>query len=162
MDAAQLFRDNVRIVGFLLQRARHVGRDDWPDLEQQALIALWHAARRYHPDRGEFAPYAFQAVRHAVGRFLRHRRRAPRTLSLETERTPDGRRLADLVEARPGPDTDARLDAHAAAARLTPQRRRVALDPRPSDELGRALGVSGQRVRQQRAAALADLRRLLG
>jgi RNA polymerase sigma factor (sigma-70 family) len=166
-DAEQLFRDNTGIVGHLTRRPRfrHLDAVARLDLEQNCLIALWLAARQYDPGRGAFAPYAFAAVRHSIGAFLRDRRRIPRTLSLDLERGPDGRRLRDLVPDRPGPDAGDQIDAAEAVAALSPRRQVVVratfLEGKTCDQVGHELGRTGQAVADLRAKAVEDLRALL-
>jgi RNA polymerase sigma factor (sigma-70 family) len=50
---------------------------DRDDLKQEALYALWEAARYYRPERGEFHVYAGVCVRQRLKRHMGRRSQAP-------------------------------------------------------------------------------------
>lgn len=149
------------------EEALHAGR-----------LGLWQALRRYDPNRGtRFSSYAVPAIRHAVWAAVAE---AQTTVLWAGEPVSAGER-ADEAE-----EVIARLDRAevaavlaAAVSRLAPREQQVVVahygldgdPPRTFAALGRALGVSRQRVQQIHRAALAvlahpvtslPLRRLVG
>lgn len=143
-------------------------------------IGLWQALRRYDPDRGtRLSSYAVPAIRHAVWAAVAAAQTATRERAL-------GIALEQAERADEAEEVLAHLDRAAVAAvlaeavrQLGPREQQVVVEhygldgrpPRTFAALGRALGVSRQRVQQIHRAALAvlahpvtslPLRRLVG
>jgi RNA polymerase sigma factor (sigma-70 family) len=143
---------------------RRQGGGDIPYEEalQAGRIGLWHAVQGYDPTRGTtFSTYAWVAI-------CRHIRR--RAAELSRDRTVW---LQELPASSVVPDPAVELERELCTGMLhelvrqLPQRLRCVIvgrygleerPPRTLKELGKELGVSGERVRQLEEEALAWLR----
>ncbi len=161
--------NNLRLVGALAKRYRGLGLPI-EDLIQEGAVGLMNAARKFDPRRGtRFSTYAHYWIRQAILRALRLNRliHVPEGALLAGERGPKVNSLdayaEDLEPAdRPHPNAPAGLrDDLEAAIDLLPVRLRLVLEARfltppglTLDELGSALRVSRERVRQLEAEGL--------
>lgn len=144
-------------------------RDDWM---QAALLALVLAARSFDPGRGvPFGPYAARCIKDALRSELRRADlvRLPADLRGEARRAAaEAARPAALPEELPGPDgraeADVRAEQQLAESLLAALPRRRAelvlawMGGESDADAGRRLGLSRQRVQQQRQKALDRMR----
>jgi len=172
ITAEQMAR-HERLVQWVVRR-QWLGDLSFQDALHEGRIGLWSALRHYDPQRGTaFSSYAVPAIAHAVWRAVALQNRLSH---LDLPRTPwvnDSSQLETLDRAQ----VDAAL--HGLAAQLPPRLRHIivvhhGLDGSPAQTfaaIGRALGVSRQRVHQLHVQALLWLahpahslwlRRLLG
>jgi RNA polymerase sigma factor (sigma-70 family) len=134
----------------------------YADLVQEGRIALWRAILKYDLQRGTaFSTYAWVAIRHRVWNAVRF---ADQSYLWQAEEQV-WQAVAEIAEA-----AQLRAAIHAAllaaVARLPERRRAVlvwvyGLDGQPPDSmaaLGRAWGLSRERIRQLRNDALVLLR----
>lgn len=150
---------------------------DYEDALQSARIGLWEAARRFDPSlEYSYRTYAGWCCRGQIQNFLRHRRRrglrsvppeGPVVASLDDAGTDaGGRSRGEVLAARPGPDSGARLDARALLGLVEGRRRQVLelvyLEGRTLQDVADRLGVSVQRVDHLRRASLRQIRESLG
>lgn len=148
-------------------RRQWLGPLPFPDACQEGRIGLWHALARYDPRRGTaFSTYAVPAIAHAVWRAVaaaqREGRREPLALG-DAEREDPGACAEPWMEPLDLPPLRGLLDA--LLAQLSPRSRQAlvahyGLDGQPAQsftEIGRAWGVSRQRVQQLHRKALVDL-----
>lgn len=123
MTAAALWTKHRPLARAIASQWRIPGMDRC-DVEQEALIALWQAARSYDPSRGaSFPTWAARTVRGRLTDLLRAATRAKRTGDIvELDDAPaadtrEGRaRLQAVVAALPSLTT---LERHAVAAQLS-------------------------------------------
>lgn len=132
------------------------------DLVSDCLLALWTAARRFDPARGDFLPYLASHVRGAVrGRLAAGRRDRLRSVDAGE----DGDDPLALVEAA-GPPVGAGIEAADLLAHLDPDVRAMAelklTDGATFEEIGTAHGTTGENVRQRLDRALGKLREAAG
>lgn len=172
ITAEQMAR-HERLVQWVVRR-QWLGDLSFQDALHEGRIGLWSALRHYDPQRGTaFSSYAVPAIAHAVWRAVALENRLS---DLDLPRTPwvnDSGQLETLDRAQ----IDAAL--HALAAQLPARLHHIivvrhGLDGSPAQTfaaIGRALGVSRQRVHQLHVQALLWLahpahslwlRRLLG
>lgn len=74
---ATLVNDNIGLAIKIARDWFHVPGYDRDDLKQEALWALWEAARYYKPERGAFHIYAGVAIRQRLKRHMGRRSHAP-------------------------------------------------------------------------------------
>src|SRR5262249_41246340 len=125
-------------------------------------------------DRGRsFRTFAAWRIRSRLTSFLRKRRQAGftgvgertiRPASLNQERLVDGKMMtmAAILEAEPGPDPDARLDAATVLDQVKPRQRQVLeaiAGGATAAELAAELGRSRTRIRQIVRQAATDFRK---
>jgi RNA polymerase sigma factor (sigma-70 family) len=145
-----------------LIRRRGGGKLPYEEALQAGRIGLWHAIRGYDPARGTaFSTYAWVAIWRQV-----HRR--GQELSRDTE-IPLPEMPASWVVPDPAEEVDQELTIgvlHDLVGQLAKRLRRVIVGryglgkhpPCTLKELGKELGLSGERVRQLQQEALAWLR----
>lgn len=139
MDPRDLLREFSRVIEL---SARQSGIRDpmWSldDLIAEGRIAAWRAAQTWDPSRGTLSARVRVAVRHRMSHIRRSSSLPPMVVDHDAE------------DAAPSPEriTAARL----LVARLPERRReiaRLALAGADGAEIGEALGISRERVRQQ-------------
>lgn len=149
--------------GLIQAVVREQYRGDLPyaDLIQEGRIALWQAILHYDPERGiAFSTYAWRVIQHRIWRSVGRAQR-PQGYLLPTASSDPGMQIEALCQ---------QADVRAAlreAMRHLPERLQVilarayGLDGQPACSLaalGRAYGVTRERVRQWRNDALVLLR----
>jgi RNA polymerase sigma factor (sigma-70 family) len=153
------------------------GSHDHEDAVSTAMLGLVRAARKFDPAHG--VPFGVYAVRWCQA-FLAEWQRAyqrrgfrfvagpVRLASLDATAQPDGPPLIQALSGR-APDVDARIDGAAVAAACAglPPRQRTLMrllfgEGRTLQEAGDRLGVTRERTRQIRDAALSQLRAQFG
>lgn len=94
MNTPALFTKH-RPIALAIAREWHIpgGNDD--DVRQEALIALWEAARNHDPDRGPFPPHARAVIRSRLRDKLRDSRRHQQLVLTEAVRDWDAPTNAD-------------------------------------------------------------------
>jgi RNA polymerase sigma factor (sigma-70 family) len=155
-----LLLEHKRLIYVVLRR-QYAGESDYADLIQEAWIGLWQAILRFDPGRGSmFSTYAGRAMRNQIW--------------LEVER---GWKKAGWIEIGGARDDLARIVTVWQAAQVhealteglacLPKRlRRVIVQmygldgqaPMQQQEIGKQMGVSGERVRQLMQDGLGLLR----
>jgi RNA polymerase sigma factor (sigma-70 family) len=150
-----LIREHTGLIHTILRRVEHAGVP-YDALVQAGRLALWRAVLGFDPERGaQFSTYSGLAIERALWREVRQARKQP----------PEGYLPAPEL---PEPWTRSEVrDVLQAAVQQLPERLRAVLvavygldghPPRSLAALGRAWGVSGERIRQLREAALTLLR----
>ena len=138
------------------------GQLSYEEALQEGRIGLWHALRGYDPTRGTaFSTYAWVAIRRQV---YRRRQQVSRETTVSLPQVPAWGVIPDPAEEVEQALTIGAL--HALVGQLPQHLRRVVvgrygLGQRPPctlKEMGEALGLSGERVRQLQQEALAWLR----
>lgn len=140
MNARDLLRDFGRVIEYA---ARQSGVRDpmWTldDLIAEGSIAAWQAAQSWEPSRGTLSARVRVAVRHRMSH-IRRAANARVVVALE----------AEAADASPSPE---RITAARLFVERLPARRadiaRLALAGADGAEIGEALGISRERVRQQ-------------
>lgn len=155
-----LLRENNSLIWVVI-RKQWIGETDWDDLIQVGRIALWQAIRHYDPQRGVcFSTYACQAIRNQLWQAVAW----------------DSKEVG-WQEAAPRRDQIDELEAVWQAAQIhealdeglaqLSERQRQVIElyygwggdvPQKLSEIGQILGLSGERIRQIRNAALVLLR----
>ena len=87
------------------------------DVEQEALVALWEACRRWDPERGKFPPFAKAVIRNTLIDLLRRASHRPVEVPLEIDVRvePETGQLRWVLEAL---DTLTELERQAVADHL--------------------------------------------
>jgi RNA polymerase sigma-B factor len=171
---------NLKLARWCVRRFAPVvrsGSHDHEDAVSTAMLGLVRAARRFDPARGvPFGVYAVRWCRALLAEWQKtHQRRGfrfvagpVRLASLDAAARPDGPPLVQALSGR-APDADARIDAAAVAAAcagLAPRQRTLLgllfAEGRTLQEAGDRLGVTRERTRQIRDAALSQLRAQFG
>lgn len=150
-----------------IMHRHHITAAAWDDAREMAIITLCGSVDRFDPEAGyRFATYAFTAIARAI----------QRSVGKEYKRqdAPNGSTHEEAQQALdPGPGPNGRLadlrDAMANRAGLDPRerlvlRKRYGLQgerPHGLREVGYAIGLSRERVRQIEASGLAKLRNVL-
>lgn len=153
-----LVREHSGLIHTLLRRVGHSGIP-YAELVQEGRLALWRAVQGFDPARGvRFATYGGLIVERALWAAVRRARR-------ESEvRLPVGGQPEPWARLSQEPEVQAAL---LAGVRDLPERLRAVvtqlygLDGEPGctqAALGRAWGISGERVRQLHVQALVHLR----
>lgn len=102
MTAIQLWTKNRRIA-FNVAKDYFIVGSEAQDVRQEALIALWIAARDYKPERGPFAPFADMVIRRRLAscvKMANRQKHTPLNQSLRTIVCPSGEER-DIEEAAP-------------------------------------------------------------
>lgn len=155
-----LLRQHDGLVQWVIQRDV---RSDvaYGELVHEGQIALWQAIMHYDPGRGvAFSSYAVPAIRHRLWRLVRERQRPqghsklvggedPAELAMQAwQRQAVRAALGELLTHLPERSYHVIVSAYGLDGET----------PLSLAELGRLLGLSGERVRQIRNDALAVLR----
>ena len=153
-----LVRAHSGLIHTLLRQVAHAGVP-YAELVQAGRLALWRAALHFAPQRGvQFATYAGVAVERALWATVHAGRRASALAGPVMAAPESGAPLSQLLAVRSA--------VQAAVMQLPTRLQEVVralygLDgqaPCTQVALGRAWGVSGERIRQLRVQALAILR----
>lgn len=173
-DPDRLVLHNTRLVVSIAKR--YVDRGlPLADLVQEGLLGLMKAARRFDPARGwRFSTSATWWIRQAVVRALQDRSRLiriPVRAAAKLDRLPDPacslEPLIELLRAPAEKDEEPLREHVAWALQALDERERTIVarrhgldgkDPATLAELGLALGVSRERIRQIERRALEKLR----
>jgi RNA polymerase sigma factor (sigma-70 family) len=160
-------QENLGLVYAMLSRFR-VHEPDRNELISEGMLALTRAVDRYNPFRGfRFSTYACNVIARAMMRRGKILSRYRRTFITQPEATFEGSkssdRNADLYAERLRRAMDhnlgqlTELESHVLAKRfpLSPE------GPDTFREIGEAIGLSKERVRQIQNSALTKLRRVL-
>jgi RNA polymerase sigma factor (sigma-70 family) len=155
-------------------RNRTLAGPDRDELEAEAWLAMLTAFRRFNPSLGwRFSTFARVTIRHAVVGYRRAaiRRQTRCTLVDPCGLVIDASRSVNLRGSASALPRDPAVSAAIATGlrRLPPRlrdivERRYGLSGRPAQtrrDVGRALGLSRERIRQLEAQALTALRRAL-
>jgi RNA polymerase sigma factor (sigma-70 family) len=117
MTHEQLLRANLPLAAHFVH-TRHFWPPpgtDWEDLIQAARIALWEAAQKWDPSRGQFADFACGAMkRYLIDYTTQHTRRARRW-----------ERYTEAYEQPQEMDTEERVTVRAAWERLEERDREI-------------------------------------
>ena len=156
----ELLRRNKGLMLVVLRR-QYPGKCDYADLIQEGWIGLWQAILHYEAERGvAFSTYAGRVIRNQIWSAVRQGWKAQGWL--ECERARD--RLSELIAAW---QQEQERQALQQGLACLPARLRGVVEqayglkgeaPLSLTEIGRALGVTGERVRQLRNEALVLLR----
>lgn len=142
------------------------------ECEQEARIALWHAAQTFDPTKGEFAAFASVVVRNHLRNFFNAaKRRSAEIAVLDSPSSGDSESEIDFVkDSIVSPDASPLLDAErsdirsalqAELARLTASQQEVLKMHANGDsyaEIARRFGVSKAAVRQMAERAANQIR----
>jgi RNA polymerase sigma factor (sigma-70 family) len=153
--------------GLVLAVVRRQGLGDLPYAEalQAGRIGLWRAVMRFDPSRGyAFSTYAWHSIVHHVWRAVKVHTRASSKESVEAYST--WQRMASIDPATLAVAWSVHDTLHELVTRLSERLRRIIVarygldgqDGRLYREIGKDLGVSGERARQLHTAALVWLR----
>lgn len=156
-DLAALMARHERLVPWVVRRQK-LGPLSFREAQQAGRIGLWHALQRFDPTRGtQFSTYAVQAIRRAIWRAIDQAGKARRVAD---------RAVPAVVEESEDDGGPSRAEVTAAllplVATLPPRLREVVVahhglegtSPQSFAALGRAWGVSRQRVHQLHVRAL--------
>lgn len=139
-------------------RRQHLGSLAFADAVHEGRLGLWNALQHYDPSRSlRLSTYAVPAITHAVWRAVAAASTEPLALPLPSADLVDATDLSEIVH-----DTQVRDALRALVAALPPRlreviRARYGLDdplPRTFAEIGKAWGISHQRVQQLHRQAL--------
>jgi RNA polymerase sigma factor (sigma-70 family) len=136
------------------------------DLIQLTLTSLWLACLSWDQSRGALSTLAWLSCKHRVMNAIARRRCHVEVPASQLPPTPDGLSQVEAAPARAEADAGPRLDIDAALAALhgvdgEVLRLRYLSGGSTLAEVGEALGVSGERVRQREARAIKLLRKSL-
>jgi RNA polymerase primary sigma factor len=151
---ARLVSDNSGLVYKFARRFGRFAEED--DAVQEGFIALMRAAKKFDPSRGyRFSTYAVRSIINALAKL----NQKPRPPVLDVQE----RDLADSREARAG---DGELEELRRAMGELNARDQVVLrgryfEDQTLEEVGAAVGVTRERVRQLQRRALDELREKL-
>lgn len=150
-----LIREHTGLIHTILRRVEHAGVP-YDELVQAGRLALWRAVLGFDPERGvRFSTYGGLAIERALWREVRRARK---------------QKLEGYLPAPEPPEPWTRPAVRAvlkAAVQQLPDRLQAVLvavygldghPPRSLAAVGRAWGVSGERIRQLREEALVRLR----
>ena len=155
-----LLREHSGLVWLMVTRQGR-GKAEYADLFQEGRIGLWRAILHYEVGRGAaFSSYACVVIRHQVWEAVRHSRKAEGWL--EEQRTGDSlevllrvwqqeqiqEAVGEELEVLPEPLRQV-IELHYGLSGAAPQN---------LSEIGRAWGLSRERIRQLHNQALALLR----
>lgn len=153
-----LIREHTGLIHTMLQRVEHAGVP-YAELVQAGRLALWRAVRGFDPERGvRFSTYGSVAIQRALWAAVRQARPSE-AHHLPAPSPPEP--WAGLSQQR---DVQAALRA---AVTALPERLRAVMSavygldgqrPCTYAALGRAWGLSGERIRQLHNEALVTLR----
>jgi RNA polymerase sigma factor (sigma-70 family) len=164
----ELFNENIGLAFHIAKRwRRNLGTRRelvWEDLKQEALFALWKAARTFDPSHGcTFSTWAWPVIENYLnGRvFSLRKRRCPRLRSNPTW---------EYARARPTAQLGVRHDCDVLLRRLHPRHREIIVElyglkgdgAKTFEEVGRLFGISKQRVDQLAQKALEKMRASVG
>lgn len=162
-----LVEENLGLVYTTLGRFRP-NPADWDDFKSEALLALVRAVEGFDPWRGyRFSTYAWNAISrslmHASKKASRHRLQFPLELDGERELPVQNDTWSELFVDR------LRQALHENLAELTDRESEILARRFPEDgklrltlrEIGDALGLSKERIRQIQKSALSKLREVL-
>lgn len=153
-----LIREHCGLIPRVLQGMEHAGVP-YAELVQEGRLALWHAVLGFDPGRGvRFATYGWRVVEHALWAAVRRARRGGDE-SVPAAAAPEPWRVLSQQPA-------VRAALRAAVGQLPERLRDVVtglygLDgqtPCTQAALGRAWGISRERIRQLHVQALVRLR----
>jgi RNA polymerase sigma factor (sigma-70 family) len=153
-----LVREHSGLIHSVLRRVEHAGVP-YAELVQEGRLALWHAVLGFDPDRGvRFATYGWRVVEHALWAAVRRARQdgagaLPAGAGSEAWR---------VLSQQPAVQAALRV----AVAQLPERLRDVVTllygleghEPCTQAALGRAWGISRERIRQLHVQALVRLR----
>jgi RNA polymerase sigma factor (sigma-70 family) len=146
---------------YVVVRRQYAGKCDYADLVQEGWIGLWQAILKYDPERGSaFSTYAGRAIRNRIWNAVERGWKAEGWI--EAER--GGDTLLGIVSA--WQEEQMRQAVQEGLDCLSERLRQVigqvyGLEggtPMSLVEIGKQMGVSGERIRQLREAALVILR----
>jgi RNA polymerase sigma factor (sigma-70 family) len=171
MTPDELYKNNLGLVEYCLNRYRTLDSDTVEDLRQEGRITLLKAARRYDPAKGyKFSTYATYYIR---GRFLNYLKdttdaiRVPRyKFNVEGARVKCFREFeAEYFDPPAENDPyDLAKDVTEAINRTVKnvRRRKMLIDhlvnERTSGEIGRELGVTAHAISEAKKRYLPDIR----
>lgn len=157
--ASRLVSANLRLVVYLVRR---LNRPPWiqlDDLVQEGVLGLYHAIRKYRPERGAFRAYAglwiLSYARKCISRSMAH---AP----VSPDDVPElyHEHHAEAVALAAEPAAVATSTVAAAADELTTREATVWTASLAGDrqaDIGRGMGCTKQRVQQIQRAARAKI-----
>jgi RNA polymerase sigma factor (sigma-70 family) len=155
-----LLVEHKRLI-YVVIRRQYPGKSDYVDLIQEGWIGLWQAILHFDAGRGSaFSTYAGRAIRNRIWQEVE--RGWKQEGWLEAARA--GESLSGIVAAW---QQEQVRQALAEGLACLPERlRRVIVQvygldgqaPQPQSDMGKQMGVSGERIRQLRNAALGLLR----
>jgi RNA polymerase sigma factor (sigma-70 family) len=142
-------------------RRQYRGQAAYADLIQAGRIGLWQAILHYDPGRGyHFSSYAWEAIRHRIWQVVGQARQ----VEGEWEAQGGGDILGEIIAAWQAEQIRQAIQAELACL---PERMRAVIElaygldgqvPLSLAAIGRQMGLSRERVRQIRNAALGLLR----
>ena len=155
-----LIRAHTGLIHTILRRVEHRGVP-YAELVQAGRLALWRAVLHFDPSRGvRFSTYGGRAIERALWDAVRLARQAEAPPALFP--APEEPDLLTQASQQPGVQRALRTVVQQLPARLQAVLTALyGLDGRPPQTqagLGRAWGLSGERIRQLRQDALVGLR----
>jgi len=162
-----IVQENLGLVYAMVSRF-HVRETDRDELVSEGMFALTRAVDRYNPFRGfRFSTYACNVIARAMMRRGKVQSRYRKVFVIQSDDTFDqsksSKRNADLYAERLRQAMDhnlgqlTKLESHVLAKRFPLS----AKNPDTFREIGEAIGLSKERVRQIQNTALTKLRRVL-
>ncbi len=146
-------------------RRQVLGDLPYAEAVQEGRIGLWRAVLKYDPDRGyAFSTYAWRSIVHHVWRAVKVHTRAKRTV--HAEGCSEWQRMASVDPAAIDASWSVHDTLHELVTRLSERLQRIIVARYGLDrhrtrfyrEIGKHLGVSGERARQLHTEALVWLR----
>ncbi len=153
-----LVREHSGVIHSVLRRVEHAGVP-YAELVQEGRLALWHAVLGFDAARGvRFATYGWRVVEHALWAAVRRARQAE-DIAVPTGAAPEPWRVLSQQPA-------VQAELLAAVGQLPERLREVVTRlygleghaPCTQAALGRAWGISRERIRQLHVQALVRLR----
>jgi len=180
-EVQALFEKHQALAQHLVNKFSRVAGYEKEDMLQHALLALWRAAKEYHQEVAQFSTFAHRVISNEIMGHMkapgsRSLRVGQAMASMRGECQPYGDGVeesfkdpARLVAAPEEGDEAEEKEELLALLELLPDRQRQAVEMyygvngtarRSLRELGRALGVVGERGRQLVSEGVKNLRRI--